>query len=191
MSTCLDIMRRALRLSAGETGVPTGQDAQDSLQRLQSLILDLPGFFQNGLWRDRFVSAAYTAKESDRIVVTAPGVVTLPLVIDDCGTQRAPLDLAKVQILGAATNKGVWLYSASKGAWGRADGLALEPTATELPFGSEDDEGLAAQLAVALVDEYGGEVSAATVAKSNQSKASFRARFKKAAPRDCQPQDYV
>ncbi len=191
MSTCLDIVRRALRLSAGETGVPAGQDAQDSLQRLQGVILGQPGFFLNGVWRDRYVSTAYTAKESDRIVVTAPGSVTLPTVVDDCGRKRAPLDLAKVQILGTAGNVGVWLYSASKGVWGRADGLTLEPNATELPFGAEDDEGLAAQLAVALVDEYGGEVSAATVALSNQSKASFRARFKKAVPLDCIPEDYV
>lgn len=188
MSTCLDIVRRALRLCAGETGVPAGQEGEDGLQRLQGLILDLPGLFHNGVWRDRQVNAAYTAKESDRIAVTAPGVVTLPTLIDVYGCKRAPLDLAKVQIQGAATNKGLWLYSASLGVWSQADALEM---AGPMPFGPEDDEGIAAQLAVAMVDEFGGEVSAATVAKSNQSKASFRSRFKKAAPIDCKPWDYV
>ena len=191
MSTALDIVRRALRLCAGETTVPDGQDAQDGVQRLQGLVLDLPGLFLNGIWCDRFVSAAYTAKEGDRITVTTPGAVTLPSVINDCGRQRLPLDIAKVLILGSVPNAGLWLYSASKGAWGRADNITAEPPAAQLPFGGEDDEGLAAQLAVALVDEYGGEVSAATVAKSNQSKASFRARFKKQAPVDYQPKDYA
>lgn len=187
MSTCLDIVRRALRLVAGETGVPEGDEGQDALDRLQGLILDLPGFFQNGHWRDRFTSAAYTACDFDRITVTSPGVVTLPatVIVDSC--TRLPKDLSKAQIIGGA-NAGIWLFSAGKGAWGRADGLTLSG---ELPFGPEDDEGLAAQLAVALVDEYGGEVSARTVSKSNQSIASFRARFKKAER--CEPsfRDYV
>lgn len=191
MSTCLDIVRRALRLVAGETGVPEGQEGQDALERLQSIFLDQPGFLHNGTWRDRYKDAAYTACESDRITVTAPGVVTLPTVITDDYSlcQRQPLDLAKVQIIGAdATNAGFWIYSASKAAWGKLDGLALSD---ECPFGTEDDEGLAAQLAVALVDEYGGEVSARTVAKANQSQAGFRARFKK--HRRCDPvfRDYV
>lgn len=191
MSTMRDIVRRALRLAAGETGVPTGADAQDAAQRLQSVILDIPGFIHNGSWRrDRYVTTGvYTARESDRIMVTAPGVVTLPAVITAYGypCPRQPLDLAKVQITGAS-NAGIWLYSATKAAWGRADGLTIE---SDIPFGPEDEDGLAAQLALALVDEFGGEVSAVTTAKSNQSKASLRSRFKKAVPRDCMPRDYV
>lgn len=191
MTTMRDIVRRALRLSAGETGVPTGEDGQDAAQRLQSVILGLPGFIHNGSWRrDRYVTTgAYTARESDRIIVTSPGVVTLPTVITGYGypRPRQPMDLAKVQITGAA-NAGIWLYSATKAAWGRADGLTIEST---IPFGPEDEDGLAAQLALALVDEFGGEVSAATVANSNQSKASLRSRFKKAVPVDCMPRDYV
>ena len=188
MSTCLDIVRRALRLTEGETGVPTGLVAQDALQRLQSVILDLPGLLKNAAWRDRFVSAAYTAKEGDRVSVTAPGSVTLPAIISDCGSQRLPLDCARVQIIGAASNAGLWLYSASKGAWGKCNGLSLT---SESPFGDEDDEGLAALLAVALVDEYGGEISAATVSTATAAKASLRSRLKKCALRDCSQEDYV
>lgn len=188
MSTCLDIVRRAMRLAAGETGVPAGREAEDALQRLQSVILGLPGLLHNGAWRDRFVSDAYTAKEFDRITVTAPGAVTLPATISEYGETRLPLDLAKVQILGSADNAGLWLYSVSKGAWGKASGLGLED---ESPFGDEDDEGLAALLAVALVDEFGGEVSDATIRAATASKASLRSRFKKAVPRCCPQEDYV
>jgi hypothetical protein len=98
------------------------------------------------------------------------------------------LDCAKVQITGDAANKGVWLYSATKGAWGRVDGLTL---ASELPFGPEDDDGLAAQLAVALAPEYGAQLDPVTVTRSNQSKASFRARFKRPAPCEPERRDYV
>lgn len=188
MGTCRDIVRRALRLVAGEPGVPYGSEAQDALERLQSLILDIPGFLKNAVWRDRFVSAAYTAKEGDRITVTAPGAVTLPTTISAYGEQRLPLDCAKVQILGDAANAGLWIYSVSKGAWCKANGLELS---SESPFGDEDDEGLAAQLAVALVDEFGGEVSNVTGATATASRASLRSRFKKCAPRDCPQEDYV
>lgn len=188
MSTCLDIVRRALRLTEGETGVPTGLRAEDALQRLQSVVLDLPGLLKNATWCDQFVSAAYTAQEGERISVTAPGVVTLPTIITSCGAQRLPLDCARVQILGAATNAGLWVYSASKGAWGKANSLALN---SESPFGDEDDEGLAALLAVALIDEYGGEISAATVSTANASKASLRSRFKKHVRTERQFEDYV
>lgn len=188
MSTCLDIVRRAMRLAAGETGVPTGRDAADAMQRLQSVILGLPGFLHNGSWRDRFVSDAYTAKEFDRITVTAPGAVTLPTTITCDGDTRLPLDLAKVQILGTADNAGLWLYSVSKGAWGLASGLGLED---ESPFGDEDDDGLAAQLAVVLADEFGGAITAPTIQAANASKASLRSRFKKAVPTCCPQEDYA
>lgn len=188
MSTCLDIVRRALRLVAGETGVPTGIAAEDALQRLQSVILDLPGLLKNATWRDRFVSAAYVAKEGDRITVTAPGSVSLPTTVSIYGSQRLPMDCARVLILGEAPNRGLWVYSASKGAWAKADGLEVN---SDTPFGDEDDEGLAALLAVALVDEYGGEISAATVSTASAAKASLRSRLKKCAPRDHLHEDYI
>jgi hypothetical protein len=206
MTTCLDIIRRALRLSAGETGTPTGSDAQDAMAALQSVILELPGFIHNARWREKAVSTAYTAYEGQRITVTSPGVVTLPTTIDTlsadycaplyypddwdpCVTTRPPMDLARVQILGAdVANAGIWLYSATNGSWRRADGLT---TAGDFPFGQEDEAGLAAQLAIHMVDEYGGEVSAATVQRANASKASLRSRFKKSVC--CEPRfrDYV
>lgn len=185
MSIAKTIVRRSLRLigelAAGQE--PVGSAASDGLERLQSLILDMPGLVQNGFWREHATNAAYAAKEGHRITVTAPGVVTLPLTVSHEGCTRPPHDLAKVQIVGPVDNAGLWLYSATKGEWGQADELTLS---SELPFGSEDDEGLSAQLAVDLADEYGETVNLGprTLAKAAISARSFRARLKKAEARD-------
>jgi hypothetical protein len=186
MSTAKTIIRRALRLigelAAGQE--PSGSAASDALERLQSLILDMPGLVQNGFWREAATNiVGYAPKEGHRITVTAPGTVILPLTVTHESCSRPPHDLAKVQIVGAATNAGLWLYSATKAAWGRADGLTLT---SELPFGSEDDEGLSAQLAVYIADEYGEitNIGPRTIAKAGQSARSLRARLKKAEARD-------
>lgn len=195
MSTTRDIIRRALRLigvlASGQE--PGGSDAADGLERLQSLILGLPGLVHNAHWREVATHAAYVAKEGERITVTAPGAVTLPSIItwnpaldpfcdpsglewDDCTTARPPYDLARVQIIGQTPpNAGLWVYSASNAAWRRADGLKIT---SDCPFGVEDDGGLAAILAVDVVDEFGGQVGQRTLAVAQQSARSFRARFK-------------
>lgn len=178
MSTCQAIIRRAMRLmgvtSAGQE--PAGPDAEDGMEALQSLILTIPGLILNGRWRDRSVSAAHTARESDRLTVASPGSVTLPLTVTWAGHTRHPHDLAKVQIIGAAENAGLWLYSATKGAWGQADGLE---NADEMPTGIEDDAGIAAQLAVNMMDEYSAQLGARTLALAMQSARSLRSRLKK------------
>lgn len=182
MATCQDIIRRALRslgiLGSGQE--PTGADADDGLERLQSLVLGLPGLNMNGLWHDHATSTAGTvARESQRLTVTAPGTVTLPLVITHCERPRPPRDLAKVQIIGTGLdNAGFWIYSATKSLWGQLDGLEIS---SELPFGDEDSEGLAAMLAVNMGDEFG---ATATITQRTNNLAataarSFRARFKK------------
>lgn len=190
MSTSQAIIRRAMRLMGVLSGgdQPTGDDAADGLEMLQSTVLDLPGLLLNGHWRERAISTAWTAIEYDRLTVTAPGVVTLPSVVSGTGCTedpfvygpctRPPHDLAKVQILGKAANLGLWVYSATKSAWGRLDALTIS---SELPFGSEDDAGLAAQLAVNWAEEFGASAAAGprTVALAQQSARSFRARFKK------------
>jgi hypothetical protein len=184
MSTALDIVRRSLRaigvLAAGKQ--PTGSDPADALERLQSVILGLPGLLHNGRWREVATSASYTAKEGERISVTGAVTITLPSTITCVGATRPPLDLARVQILGASvTNAGLWVYSASKGSWGQADRLTISG---ELPFGAEDDAGLAALLAVDMASEYGdeAELGQRTIATAQAAARSFRARFKKTEP---------
>ena len=194
MTTNADIIRRAHRLmgtvSAGQS--PTGPDAEDSMEQLQELILELPGLLKNGRWREHATSAAYTAKEGQRLTLTAPGVVTLPATVAPYGcSTRPPMDLARVQILGAdAENAGLWVYVATKAAWSKVDGLLIGEA---FPFGDEDIAGVAAQLAVNLADEYGeaAQVGERTLARAQASARSFRARFKKAGPKDwTRPQDY-
>lgn len=197
MTTPRDIVRRGLRaigeLSAGKQ--PSGSDAADGLERLQSLILDLPGLLHNARWCEVAVSTAYTAREGERCTVTSPGAVTLPTTVTCDGVTRPPRDLSRVQILGAsATNAGLWIYSATRGAWGQADELTISST---LPFGSEDEEGLAAMFAVNIAAEYGGEADLGqrTIGTADRAARSFRSRFKKAEPRDwsrpepCDPLD--
>lgn len=185
MSTAKDIVRRALRLTgelvSGQQ--PSGSAAADGLELLQGLILDMPGLIMNGYWREESASTAVTAKEGRRYTVTAPGVITLPVTVTDDGCTRPPHDLAKVQIVGTAANLGTWIYSATKGAWGKVEDLTIS---SELPFGPEDDAGLAAQLAVEMADEYGetAVVGPRTVARAQKSARSMRARFKKAEARD-------
>lgn len=195
MSTATDIITRGLRM-AGVTArgyVPAGLDAEDALQYLQSVVLGLPGFVHNGgTWREKAITSAADARESYRYTVTTPGAVTLPASITSCwscGCSRAPYDLAKVQIFGEdAENPGIWLYSATKAAWGRADALEI---GSELPFGAEDDEGLAALLAVNISDEYGAQIGERVAGLAARATRSFRSRFKAhEAPRCCFPRDY-
>lgn len=194
MSTALTIVRRALRLMGvlGPGAQPTGVDQADCLERLQSVILGLPGLTLNGRWSEVASAAAYTAKESERIMVTGAWTITLPLTVTpDGGDTRPPLDLARVLVVGADATidysgdedggAGLWLYSASKGAWGRADGLTIS---SELPFGAEDDEGLSAKLAMSLVDEYGASLGPVTVQAAEAFTRSVRARLKRSAPVD-------
>lgn len=193
MTTNADITRRALRLLGVIAGgqEPSGTDAQDAFERLQSIVMDLPGLVLNGRWQEKAISAAYTACEGQRITVTAPGSVTLPLTITPTGgCSRPPLDFARVWIQGAAANPGLWVFVASFGEWRRVD--ALEQNG-DFPFGGEDVDGVAAQLAVALSEEFGPQYPAGprTLAKAAASVASFRARFKKAEPRDwSRPSDH-
>ena len=192
-TTNADVIRRALRLLGVVAGgvEPSGTDAQDAFERLQSVVMDLPGLVLNGRWCEKAVNAAYTACEGQRITVTAPGVVTLPLTIMPFGgCSRPPLDFARVWIQGAASNPGLWVYVASLAEWRRVD--ALEQSG-EFPFGGEDVDGIVSQLAVALSDEYGEQYPAGprTIQKAQASVASFRARFKKSEPRDWRrPTDY-
>ena len=186
MSTAQSRVRAALRLMGVLTRgrEPSGPDAEDGLERLQNLILALPGLQLNGVWREVAVTAAYTAREGDRCTVTSPGAVTLPTTVTDCetGCTRPPLDLAKVQIIGSVGNAGLWLYSATKGAWGQADSLELK---SELPFGPEDDDGIAAILGVNMQDEYSeNPLGDRTIALAQQFARSVRARLKKAEPRE-------
>lgn len=190
--TNADIVRRAHRLlgTLPAGGEPTGSMQSDSMERLQSVMLDQPGLILRGRWREKEIDADYTAKEGYRLTVTA-GDVTLPTEITPTGgCTRPPLDFARVWIQGTADNAGLWVFVASVGEWRQVDEREI---GDEFPFGTEDVDGMAAQLAVALQDEYGAAYQAGprTVAKAAQSVMAFRARYYRASPTDwSRPTDY-
>lgn len=185
MTTNADIIRRAHRLmgTVGAGQEPTGIDAADTMERLQSLILGLPGLVLNARWTEVATSSAYTAEEGDQITVTSPGAVTLPTTITPAfADARPPLDFARVQIIGGA-NAGLWVWIATKGQWVQLDALAISD---DFPFGAEDVDGVAAMLAVEMAPEYGeaATLQQRTIAKAQAQNAAFRARLKRSAPTD-------
>lgn len=193
--TCLETITRALRLmgviSAGQ--IASGSRAADGVERLQDLILNLPGLIQNGRFVEVATSADYEPEEGERVTCTGAVTVTLPTTVLEATTNetRPPMDLARVYVIGTSAavdfggdddgGAGLYVYSASNGAWACVHGLAQDDN---LPFGDEDFLGLAAQLAVDWVDDFGAQLGERTFARAQASARGFRARFKKAAPFD-------
>jgi hypothetical protein len=183
MTTCLDIVNRALRyqgvLKAGQSA--SGSDASDALQHFQDVVNGLP-LLRNGEWSDTYLqsSAAYEATDGERITVAATyaPTITLPATYTNSAGDTVPqLDLSRVLIVGdsdTVSTVGLWVFSASSGAWAQVNSLALSD---DSPFGPEDAAGLAALVAISMVDEYGGQVGAPTLARAQAAAAGFRARF--------------
>lgn len=181
MAQILDILSRAGRamgtLRQGQ--VPTGADATDMLEQLQDIINDQV-LRPEQPWTDVILMSAadYEASDGQRITVGeyTTADITLPTTYeDDCGNTLPTRDLARVQIIGSDHElAGLWVWSASKGAWSQCDGLEV---GSQSPFGDEDTRGLACMVAVAMVDEYGGEISAVTVSRAQAQANSFRARM--------------
>lgn len=189
-TTCQEIVNRAMRLigvtGAGQAAV--GHDATDAETHLRELVNELPGLFR-GPWTDviRTDSTAYTAKDQDRINCgTYSPVITLPTTRKDpdTGDTVAMPDLSRVQVIGTTgggvehAKFGLWVFSASRASWSRADSLSLT---SDSPFGKEDDAGLSALLAVALAPEFtdAGEVPSVVVERAARQMRSFRARFRR------------
>lgn len=178
MTTCLDVLTRAYRAMGvvSQGGVPSGADAEDGLEQLQDII-NLQVLRPTQPWTDVHLisAAAYTAGDGERINTGGyAATITLPTTyVDECGVLRQMPDLSRVQIIGGE-QEGVYIYAASKGAWAQVDALALSD---DCPFGQEDVRGLASMVAVAMVDEYGTEVSEITTGRALTQAQSFSARF--------------
>lgn len=131
------------------------------------------------------VQAAYTAGENQRIsdVSGASVVITLPATITDVDPEtgmtrpRAPRDASVVQIAGGNS----FLYDLAQGAWVNLDTLTLDSPA---PLSAKGADGLAAVVAVLVMEERGLEPGALTVSRA--------ARFRLAlASRHSQPRQAV
>jgi hypothetical protein len=163
-------MRKAGVLASGRN--PTTAEATDGLDVVQGLYdgWALGGMF--GRLTEVIATEDYTAREGDRVRAETGVVVTLPTTITECGSDRAPYDLAIVVVVQDAATQ-VSIYDAFAGAWVRLDGLTLD---TDPPLKQRDRDGLAACVAVAYADEFGGRVGAATQAKAATFRIALSAR---------------
>lgn len=178
-------MRRGKTLASGET--PSADEERDVLARLQSLVLEHPGL-SGARWRDVYAasSATITARDGDRITVGAfSPVIVKPTVETWCITRRNMPPLSRIYVMDGS-DAGLFLFSSE---WRRADALTLDDLN---PFGADTDNGLIAQLAVTIADDFGGEIGAKTALEAQRSERTIRGRLYR--DRDCPrelPCDYI
>lgn len=160
MPTCRDIITRCLRkarvYAAGET--PTADDMADGMDELQNLYEQ---WISNGMFgrlTDVYTNDDYEAAPNERVTITA-GSVTIPVTVDDDGTDFPPFDMAAVEVIDTVAET-VTRYLYSDGAWVAISGLALDD---EAPLAGKGRGGLAACLAVAYAEEFGAEVGPGVV----------------------------
>lgn len=178
-NTNLDVISRALRLlgvlSAGQ--VASDDDGADGLVALQDVVDTLP-LLRTGEWTEVLLTSAapYTARDGERIHTQGHlATIDLPTTFTDPRTSQltAQQDLSRVQIIGGE-QAGLYIYSASLGAWSKVDGLEISG---DCPFGPEDFKGLAALVAAAVADEQGQPLPPLVGGAAAQALSSFHARF--------------
>lgn len=171
--------RKIRILASGETS--SADEEADALSALQDIVLSHPGMHAG--WRDVFATSAATiyARDGERVHAGAfdPTIIK-PLTVTDfgwCGRQTQ--DLAKLQIIGG-TGAGLFLFA---GEWRQADNLLLD---SDNPFGPETNDGLAAQLAVRIADEYGAEPGQTVKNIALRSEKMIRSRLYRTDRARCQ-----
>jgi len=124
-------------------------------------------------------SAAYTAKEFDRIINPEGATITLPTTVQDLysGEARPPLDCAIIVIgnidgEGAVTNQ-TWVYDAPMGNWYDIQSLAEDNYA---PLSTRWEDQLKNLLAVRLCDDIGIPVSKVLAHSAGLAKLKLAAR---------------
>ena len=197
--TCNDIVRMALsrlrQLRAGE--VPIASEAADGMVTLQSMY-DMwvsDGLF--GRLYDTIASAAYTAKEQDRVINDGGYSITLPATIiatAPMGTYtprypderiwtalqtsipRPPRDLALIEVIESGATKR-FLYSTLLRSWMRLDSLTLTQGA---PLALRGAAGLACCLAEQMADEYGVTAPPGVVRQSSMYRWGLSSKYNSA-----------
>jgi hypothetical protein len=161
-TTCRDIIHAALRkLGILRPGAAASNgEASDALFSLQSLYLEWIEGGMFGPLTDVTATAAYEAKEGER-VASAGFTVTLPTTLIDVtsGESRSPVDLAVVVVVTAGAAQATSIYDANRGEWVSIAALDLADNA---PLAGRGADGLAACLAKRLSDDYGEQVTAQT-----------------------------
>lgn len=165
MATCNDIVRRALQMTGivAMGDVPSADEAEFGMEALQTMY---DAWVEGGMFgrlNDVYKTAAYEAKEQDRVIAPAGVVVTLPTLIEGVEGDRAPRELSCIVTIidGVQTSK---IYH--KGAWLGLNGLELTDDA---PLADRGTFGLAAALALMIAETFQqGSVSASVASMARQ-----------------------
>lgn len=201
MPLCRDIVNGALRklgkLGAGRE--PRAADQNDAMEALRNLYKAFIAQGAFGRLRDVSPLADYTAGENERVFRTSSIddeiEITLPeLVRDeffgspfDYGSRwvppsmaqsadlRPPRDCAVVIISDAYSGVNQsYIYDGTDRRWRLLDSLTLDDPA---PLSTRDADGLKARLAMQIADEFGGDVSNATLALARSFQSSLVSRW--------------
>lgn len=182
MTTCRDIVQQALRFARV---LPMGDEAEageaaDAMDVLSGLFDGWWAAGEFGCLTDKYVSAAHTAVEQERVTRSASETITLPESyapdgqVYKSGDKRAPYELSAIEVVGASRN------IRDQNAWVDIDSLTLDSAAPLVQFGKA---GLSAALAIEIADQYDAEVKQGTIRKANRFITAMRSKRLQSNPR--------
>lgn len=154
--TCRDVITRALTkariYAAGET--PSAEDMDDGLDELLNLYEQWGSNGMFGRLTDVMTADDYEASPNERITATDSAVITIPTSFESDGEDFPPYDTAFVEVVDTVAQT-VMRYIYEGGEWVEVSGLGLDDAA---PLSGRGRGGLSACLALALAEEFGGEI---------------------------------
>lgn len=181
--TVRDLIRRALRklgaLASGRD--PKANEAQDALESLQALYMELLALGVFGALRDAYVGSAgdYVARPGQRITNFDPAqaIITLPVPgdpdvqdgtyvgwdygFDHCDADHQLRDGRAIVLINQLTDEqAAYVYDGMSSTWVNIGILNLDDVA---PLYTRYGDGLACVLAIRLADEYGQSPGPGTV----------------------------
>lgn len=203
MATCSAIINRALRkigrLGAGRDA--RTNDAQDALDVLRGMYVSWISSGAFGRLSDAIAVGDVTAHGNQRIIreVDSDATITLPLYVSSVPPYylppygalwpwviannanninynvKPPRDFSPVVIIDQNTGTSqTWVYDGSLKLWASIDGMTLESNA---PLSDADPDGLAAELAVQIADQFAGEVSPVTISAASRFRQMLTHRY--------------
>lgn len=181
MATCRAIVEKALVTAAivpiGDT--PEADEADYGMGCLQGLfdVWVAGGMF--GRLTDVYETAAYTAKEGERVHTSGSPVVTIPDTYaedGEAGTDRPPYDLSLIEVQDGAT-RNVWLYD--RNDWVDLRGLVLADTC---PLSDRGEHGLACCVAELAVAPFGRELPRSVVLAAATFKQAISHKYGSTRP---------
>ena len=153
MATCSEVVIRAYRMGLVPlAATPTTEEQAFGLETLQSMFDTWVATGMFGRLTDVYKTAAYTAKEGERVHTSGSPTITIPSTYafdGDAGTDRPPYDLSLIEVQDGAT-RNVWLYDRS--AWVDLVGLT---TSDDCPLTDRGLNGLCACLALEMSGPHG------------------------------------